>query len=492
MAGLDRRSVGFIDVLAQSVSAVAPSAAATTIPLLVIAEAGGATVWAIAVAMFAALLVAWSVNQFARRLAATGAIYTYVTRGLGTGAGLVAGTATLIGYGFIAMFALTGAGYYAAILAERMWPAAASPVFSAACVIAMALIALAVTVRGVRFSTRLTLWIEVVSVVIILVLLVALLAVALPRVNFASVLDVGRWPAPPGLDSVRVVVVGAAIALTAFVGFESGATLGVEAKRPFAAIPRAVVWTVLASGALYLLAASSQIVGFAALGQGLSESASPVNDLASAYGVAWVGLFLDVAIATSFLACGIASITALARVLFTMGREGNVPARFGLTHPRFRTPWVAASVAVPAIAVPPVLAMMGGLTPWAVMETVLVVAAAANLAAYALVCAAVPAFLRRIGESMVVTTVVSSAAAVLLTCGLAVYLAVEFAGDGRVGASLFIALTAAGVSLALIRRRRRPWLAETAGAYDEPVASDFLGGGLDHPGGRASSGDPST
>ena len=84
--GLERRSVGFADVLAQSVAAVAPTAAATTVILLVAGASGGGTVWAVAVATVLALLVARTVNQFANRLAATGSLYTYVARGLGAGA----------------------------------------------------------------------------------------------------------------------------------------------------------------------------------------------------------------------------------------------------------------------------------------------------------------------------------------------------------------------------------------------------------------------
>ena len=89
--GLERRSVGFADVLAQSVAAVAPTAAATTVILLVAGASGGGTVWAVAVATVLALLVARTVNQFANRLAATGSLYTYVARGLGAGAALATG-----------------------------------------------------------------------------------------------------------------------------------------------------------------------------------------------------------------------------------------------------------------------------------------------------------------------------------------------------------------------------------------------------------------
>ncbi|MBG6214190.1 MAG: hypothetical protein LH475_04910 [Cryobacterium sp.] len=110
--GLDRCRVEFLDVLGQSVSTVAPSAAATTIPLL-IASAGGAPVWALASGLLIALLVASTVDQFTKRIAATGSLYTFVPVGWAERpplASFVTGVALLLGYGFIAMFALAGAG----------------------------------------------------------------------------------------------------------------------------------------------------------------------------------------------------------------------------------------------------------------------------------------------------------------------------------------------------------------------------------------------
>nr|WP_218869951.1 APC family permease [Herbiconiux flava] len=471
--GLERRSVGFVDVLAQSVSAVAPSAAATTIPLLVAVVAGGATLWSLAVAMLIALAVATTVNQFTRRIAATGSLYTYVTRGLGTGAGFVAGIATLIGYGFIAMFSLAGAGYYLSILVGRAWPGATSPLFAIVCIGLMALVVLVVIVRGIRLSTRLTLLIETVSVGIILVLVVTLLVATGPGIDW-SAFDVGG-------STPATFAVGSVLALTAFVGFESSAALGVEAKRPFAAVPRAIVWTVIASGTLFLVASYSQIVGFSALGLDLVGSGSPVNDLATAYGVEWMGLLLDLSIATSFLACAIASTTALARVLFAMGREGVVPPLVGSAHPRFRTPWVAAAIAVPVVAGVPIAAIALGSGLW---ETLIVVAAAGYITAYGLVCVAAPVFLRRIGELTAAVAVRSITAAALLGVGLVVYLSVEFAGERWIGAAVFVLLLGAGSVLSMLRRRRHPWLLDTVGVYDVPVASDVLGGGAgDAPGG---------
>ncbi|MGD8193222.1 APC family permease [Herbiconiux sp. P18] len=483
--GLQRRSVGFVDVLAQSVSAVAPSAAATTMPVLVAGAAGGATVWALAAAMLISLLVAATVNQFTRRIASTGSLYTYVSQGLGWRAGSAAGTSMLIGYGFITMFALAGAGYYLAILAARVVPGASTTVFAIACIALMAAVVLVVLIRGIRFSTRVTLLIETVSVAIVLGLVAALLVSTGRGVDWSAL--------SPGDATPATFAVGSALALTAFVGFESSAALGVEARRPFAAVPRAIIWTVIVSGTLYLVAGYSQVVGFSALGLDLAGSDSPVNDLTAHYGMEWMGLLLDLSIATSFLACAIASTTALVRVLFAMGREGVIPSVFGSTHRRFRTPWVAALVAVPVVAAVPIAAVALGSGLWATMECLIVTAAAGYIAAYTLVCLAAPVFLRRIGELTAGVAVRAVGAAVLLGVGLIVYLSVEFASPRWIGAVVFAGLLVAGVLQAAHRHRTRPWLLDSVGVHDVPIAADVLGGGAPSAGtrrGTTGGGDP--
>ncbi len=69
LVGLRRRRLGFAEVLAQSVAAVAPSAAAVTLPGIVIGLAGGAAVVAFLVAGLVVILVGLCVTVFARRMA---------------------------------------------------------------------------------------------------------------------------------------------------------------------------------------------------------------------------------------------------------------------------------------------------------------------------------------------------------------------------------------------------------------------------------------
>jgi amino acid transporter len=472
--GLHRRSVGFADVLAQSVAAVAPTAAATTVILLVAGAAGDQTVLAVAIATVLALLVARTVNQFARRLAATGSLYTYAARGLGPIAALTTGAAIVVGYGFIAVFALLGGAHYLTLLLARIWPGGGQPAAAIVALLAEAAVLAVVLVRGIRLSSRVALVVEIVSVAVVVALLIALL-VAGGGLDLAAMV-------PTGPFSITATAAGAALALTAFVGFESAATLGVEARAPLRTIPRAVVGTVLVAGSLYLLAAAAQVSGFAELGRDLGSSTAPVDELAGAFGLGgWSGA-ADAGIAASFLACAIASTTALTRVLFAMSRDGVAPRALGRTHPHHRTPIGAVRVVVPVVTALPVAIVAAGVMPWDAMGAVIVISASGYIVAYAIVCIAAVRFLRRIGESTVGGTVTSMVAAVSIATCLAVYLVVEAeAGNAGVWLSLGIAVVVAA-GIAWWTRRGHATLT-AVGRYDEPVADQVLGGVARRPAG---------
>jgi amino acid transporter len=461
VAGLDRRSVGSWDVLGQSIAAVAPAAATTTIPVLVSASAGGAALPAVVAAAVLALLVSVAVNVFARRLAATGSLYTFVSRSLGARAGVVTGVAILVGYTFIAMFALTGAAFYLGPLAETLG-------ITALVLPLLAVPVLAVPLSGARRSTRVGVLMESTSVVLIVGLGVALLVRTGPP----------DWAGMTHTVTAPGMVAGTVIALTAFVGFESATTLGVEARRPFAMVPRAVTWTVVVSGLIYVGAVAVQLTAFQALGRDLGTSAAPVNELSAAFGPPWLAGVLDVAVALSFLACAIASAVAMARILFAMGRERVLPERFGHADPVRQVPTTATRSAVAVIVVPPVVAAGLGLDLQALMNLVIVIAAAGFLTAYVLVCVAAPVFLHRIGEPHPWTTVLSWTGAAATSAALVTFLVVQATTAHAGAAGVFVALLVTGTVAGWWHLARSPVARERVGLYDEPTSHDVLGGGV--------------
>lgn len=468
VGGLRRRTVGFVGTVAQSVSAVAPSAAATTMPVLVASLAGAGTLWSVALAMGLCLLVAGTINEFARRLPATGSLYTYVSHGLGARPGLVAGVALLLGYGFIAMFALCGSAYFLVALLGRVWSGATLPVAALLIVVVAAVAVFLVVGAGVRISTGATLLIEAVSVALVLILVGALLVAAgstgVPSVDLAV-------PGIPGL------AVGAALAVTGFVGFESATTLGRESARPLVFIPRAVRLAVLASGLLYLLSTYGQLTALRGLSRSAGTGGSLIDDLADSSQLQWVGLLLDLSVAASLLACAIASVTALVRVLFTMALDGVLPPVLARVDARRRTPLVAAAWTVGVVGAVPALLIAVGVGLWSALQILVVVAAASFLVAYLLVAVAAPPFLARVGEPSRRATVLAVLTAVLLGFVTLVYLAVEVVSPTWPGVAIAAALLGGGSVWLVVRHGQRPPGERRPGdSYDVPTSHDVLGG----------------
>ena len=171
VAGLRRRRLSFAEVLAQSVSALAPSAAMVVVPSIVLVEAGAATLPAFVAATALVLLVGWCLTQFGRRMAAVGGTYSYTAKGLGPVGALIGGWALLIGYAAVAMAALVGSAAYLA----GLFGLAPSPLAVAVLGGAVGLAATLCTIRGIQLSARVALALEVLSIVLVLTVLAVLL-----------------------------------------------------------------------------------------------------------------------------------------------------------------------------------------------------------------------------------------------------------------------------------------------------------------------------
>jgi amino acid transporter len=463
VAGLHRRRLSFPEVLAQSVSALAPSAAMVTVPAIVLVGAGRATLPVFVAATVLVLLVGWCVSLFAQRLAAVGGVYTYTARGLGPAGAVVGGWSLAIGYAAVSMSALVGCALYLAALFSL-------PSSSVAfLVLLVGGLAGWCTVRGIQLSARVALAFEVVSIAVVLVVL-AMLLLRLPETlgTAAPVVDGDvRWGG---------VAVGVVLGVTAFMGFESAGVLGVEAQRPLIAVPRAVLWTPAVAGALFLVGAVAQVVLLRRAPLEVLMSPVPVSSLASDIG--WLVRLLDVGIAASFFACVTGSVNALARVLFSMGREGVLPSVLGRVHVRRGTPVQALSLCLPLVVGVPFVALLAGSPGRSVLTGTITVSAFGYVLAYVLVCAATPLFLRRIGELTVWPVVGGLVAAGLWLLVLVVALGGESWQGGRAMSWAYLAVLLPGVAWAAWLALRRPSRLARVGVYDEPTVASVLPGSM--------------
>ncbi|WP_226364855.1 APC family permease [Pseudonocardia sp. ICBG162] len=453
--GLARRRLGPADVAAQSIAGSAPSAAMAATPVIVAGMAGAGTVWSFVVAGVLALLVAASVSRFTRRMAAPGGIYTLTAQGLGAGPAFAAGIATLAGYLLLCGAAIAGAVAY---LGSLCGPWATGPLASALLAVAVGAVVTALVVRGVRPAARVVLLVEAVAVAVLVGVFVVLLV--------GGPLPGSGAPAPPA--GPGAVAAGVVPALAAFIGFEVATSLGAEARRPFRSVPRAVTATAAVTAVLYVFAAAVQVAGFAAVPGGLAGQTQPVQVLAVARGWSWIPPLLDAALVLSFLACAVATVTALSRVLFALARDGVVPRPLGRTHRRFRTPHVAVGLGAPAATLAVAVPVGLGVPVGTVLAALLGVATVGFLVGYALVCLAAPVFLRRIGE----LTPAAVATAVVAVPSLVAALVAFVVAAPATGIALAVALAAGAVWAVVLRRRGR---LHDLGVYDETVASDVWG-----------------
>jgi amino acid transporter len=187
---------------------------------------------------------------------------------------------------------------------------------------------------------------------------------------------------------------GLVLALFSFVGFESATTLGSEARNPLKTIPRAVIQSSLLAGAFFTVCAYAEVLGFHTAGQDLGTSQAPMRLLAGVGGVPALGVLIDIGALVSLFAGTLACITAAARVLLLMAHHGLAHDSLRNTHARNQTPSRAVVVTgIAAVAPVVVLAAAGksGLDVYGWMGSL---ATYGFIVAYALVCVALPRYLR--------------------------------------------------------------------------------------------------
>ena len=182
---------------------------------------------------------------------------------------------------------------------------------------------------------------------------------------------------------------------------------------------------------------------------------------------------LDLAIAASFFACTVASVNALVRVVFCMGREGVAPRALGNAHSRFQTPAAAIVAAMAIITVAPIAVLLAGTAPDSAMRIFLALGACGYLGSYLTGCIAAPVLLHRIGESTTAAVVLSVTTTVILSAlfGNAIYFAVR---DGAGLLGIYGALISIGLLYTIGLKIFAPQRVNAVGIYDETQRADLL------------------
>ncbi len=387
-AGLRHGAMGGAELVAQAIANIAPSAVIAFTAAAIYVTAGSGTWVSFVLATVIILAVGYCISQFAKRRASAGSLYSYAAIGLGPVGAYLTGVTLIIGCFGIAAGSLSGSVVYMNTVLNQLGVPVSGTLTQIILAVVLGSLATTFTIRGIRLSARVSLVLELVSVSIITALLVAALVHLGPAAWDPSQFEFTGVP-------VSGVAIGMVLAILGFVGFSSADALGREAKNPYKAIPRAIMWSALGVGVLYVFAAYTQV---AVLGSHLGTSASPLDDIAGVIGMPkWFSPVLNFGVAASFFAVVVAPLNVIGRILYVMGKEGVAPASIGRTHDLHLTPHRALLAVAPLVILVPVVLYLFNVDGMSVVVWVDTFGTYGYMVAYAAVAIASVIFMRRQG-----------------------------------------------------------------------------------------------
>jgi amino acid transporter len=322
-------ALSLVETVGQSLAAIAPTLT-PALNITVVAGLAGLGCWlSYFIGTLGVVIVAAGVGVLASRHPESGSYFVYIGRNFGPLSGALAGWSMISAYMFTAVavtlsFLIFLGDFLGAFGVNIGTPAAA---------LALLIFAGAVTCaayRDVKLSSRLGLILEVVSIGIIIVITACFVRIQ------GTVID------PPQLKVGAFNFSGVFSALPfvifSFVGFESSATLAKESANPRRNIPLAVIGCAAFAGIFFTLMAYLMVFGIGDDTDALGKSAAPFGAVAARAGLPWAATVVYFAAMISVFACALASITAAARLLFSMGKYQFLHPSMGLVHDTHRTP----------------------------------------------------------------------------------------------------------------------------------------------------------
>ena len=381
-------ALGFPTLLAQSVALISPTMTAVLIIALAFGDAGQGTWAAYLFGTIMLLFVVLCLNQFARRSATAGSMYAYTARGLGPASGVLSGwslvwaywgiaTAGLAGFAIFAQQFLSGIGVH-----SHVTPFLFFAISGAIC--------LTVAWKDIRISSLLTLALEALSVTCILILATIVLFKHGVSVDSAQVQLKGV-----SLKDMDFAIV---VCIFSLVGFESATTLGSEAKRPLRNVPRAVICSLLITGAFMVFMSYVEVFATHHMGISLGTLATPLTNISAAYGVSFFKVPVALGAMVSFFSLSLSCLNAGARIIFPLGGHGVLPKRLHAVHAKNMTPHVALGTYGAVIFLIAIVLHATGTSPLTIFDDAGTMAAFGFLFAYFMISVAAPFYMRKIGE----------------------------------------------------------------------------------------------
>lgn len=324
--------LNFIELLAQNIALISPTMTAALIVPLMFGTIGNISWVGYALGTALLMFVVFNLNQFAKRTTMAGSMYNYASAGLGFGGGAICGWCLIWSYLFIGLAGTTGFTIFSSKLLEAVNIHLPPVVLFAVCLGTCFLMAY----KDIRISTLVMLGMEGFSCFFILLLCV----IVLGHHHFAP--DTTQFSFKG--TSLMSLGMGTVVAIFSLVGFESSTAFGEEAVNPLKTIPRSIIWSLILTGAFFIVTSYTEVLGTQGYKDTLDKIDAPLNVLAQMYHVNYLWPLLSAGAMFSFFALASSCMNAGARVMYAMGRHDFFHKSTSTAHSIHGTPHVALTV----------------------------------------------------------------------------------------------------------------------------------------------------
>jgi len=380
-------SLSFVETIGQSIANIAPTLTPALNISVVVALAGVGAWLSYLIATVGLFFVAANIGVLARRHPLAGSYFVYIGRALGPLAGMLAGWSMSAAYLFTAIAVSISAHIFLADMLRALGLAGLTPPYAPFEIVFIALI-WACAYRDISFSARIGLALEAISLTII-VLIAAIVIAKHGGVADSAQLQLHNLSAGGVMSALT-------FAVFSFVGFESSATLAQEARDPMRTIPRAVTLSATATGLFFVLISYCMILAVGDQAHLIGDSPSPFAEVTRRAGLSGVAAVVYFSALISGFACGLASVNALARMLFSMGRYQFVHRSMGTVHQQYQTPHLAVTASCLFTII--VVLMCGHMTRLNAFSYTATFGTFGFVLVYLLTCIVAPVELSRAGE----------------------------------------------------------------------------------------------
>lgn len=388
--GLDKRALGFWELLFQSISHISPIGAMIANMTAIAAYAGAlmpTTFVFAAIAFFFLLII---LIQFSRRVVSAGGFYGYVRAGLGERWGTRAGWLMVLTYWMVVNF-------FTLFIAGVLIPQTITYFFAVQIpgwtwlplLIVVQAFIWGMAYASIKTSLRYSLVTMAIGVVVMVVAAVGLIIRAGAHNNASLFFDLGALHG----SALSGVGVGIIFAMLSLGGASSAIYLSEETPTPTRTVTRAVIWAFGSCVVLFLVTAYALTVGWGASHMATFATANlPGVDLTrSAMGPLLAGLLVFFAFNAGFTGT-LAPANAVVRIVFAMARDHAIfPETLAFVHPVHRTPTKAIIILGGvglAVAIGAGLAF-GPFTGFAILA---ITSTVAHFVVHIMVAAALPAY----------------------------------------------------------------------------------------------------